>query len=145
MLSVCKTNRVHNVFLTEPTNFALSISCRENLAKTSGLPACSTLDLLSRHDPCELRDPQDTRALYAIADISGDLEVGSDDVTTWKHFSHYIIPFLMRIFRCSYKAPLRRSFKVIHKEYSRFLNQFPPTPCLYRELNMIIHTSYINI
>ena len=35
--------------------------------------------------------------------------------------------------------------KVIHKEYSRFFNQFFPTPCLYHELNMIIHTSYINI
>ena len=35
--------------------------------------------------------------------------------------------------------------KVIHKEYSRFLNQLFPTPCLYYELNMIIHTSYINI
>ena len=35
--------------------------------------------------------------------------------------------------------------KVIPKEYSRFLNQFFPTPCLYHELNMIIHTSYINI
>ena len=35
--------------------------------------------------------------------------------------------------------------KVIHKEYSRFLNQFFPTPCLYHELNLIIHTSYINI
>ena len=37
------------------------------------------------------------------------------------------------------------SVKVIHKEYSRFLNKFFPTPCLYHELNMIIHTSYINI
>ena len=37
------------------------------------------------------------------------------------------------------------SFKVIHKEYSRFLNQFFPTPHLYHELNMIIYTSYINI
>ena len=36
-------------------------------------------------------------------------------------------------------------FKVIHKEYSRFLNQFFPTPCLYHKLNMIIYTSYINI
>ena len=36
-------------------------------------------------------------------------------------------------------------FKVIHKEYSRFLNQFFPTPCSYHELNMIIYTSYINI
>ena len=35
--------------------------------------------------------------------------------------------------------------KVIHKEYSRFLNQFFPTPCSYHELNMIIYTSYINI
>ena len=35
--------------------------------------------------------------------------------------------------------------KVIHKEYSRFLNQFFPNPCLYYELNMIMHTSYINI
>ena len=74
--------------LTEPTNFALSKSCRENLAKTAGLPTCSTLDLLSRRDPCELRDPQDTRALYAIADISGDMEVWSNDVTTLKRFSH---------------------------------------------------------
>ena len=37
------------------------------------------------------------------------------------------------------------SIKVIHKEYSRFLNQFFPTPWLYYELNMIIHTSCINI
>ena len=35
--------------------------------------------------------------------------------------------------------------KVIHKEYSRFLNQLFPTLCLYHELNMVIHTSYINI
>ena len=36
-------------------------------------------------------------------------------------------------------------FKVIHKENSRFLDQFFPTPCLYHELNMIIRTRYINI
>ena len=36
-------------------------------------------------------------------------------------------------------------FKVIHKEYSRFLNQFFLTPCLYHQLSIIIHTSYINI
>ena len=35
--------------------------------------------------------------------------------------------------------------KVIHKEDSRFFNQFYPTPCLYHELNMIIHKSYITI
>ena len=35
--------------------------------------------------------------------------------------------------------------KVIQKENSIFLNQFFPTPYLYRELiNMIIHTRYIN-
>ena len=32
-----------------------------------------------------------------------------------------------------------------YKGYSRFLNQFFPTPHLYHELNMIIYTSYINI
>ena len=42
-------------------------------------------------------------------------------------------------------ADLFCSLKVIHKEDSRFLNQFYPTPCLYHELNMIIHTSYISI
>ena len=31
--------------------------------------------------------------------------------------------------------------KEIHEEYSIFLNQFFPTPCLYHELNKIIHTS----
>ena len=35
--------------------------------------------------------------------------------------------------------------KLIHKEYSRLLNQFFPIPRLYHELNMIIHTSCINI
>ena len=29
-------------------------------------------------------------------------------------------------------------FKVTHKEYTRFLNQFFLTPCLYHELNVII-------
>ena len=38
-----------------------------------------------------------------------------------------------------------QAIKVIHKEYSRFLNQFFPTPCLYHKLNMIIYTSYIII
>ena len=32
------------------------------------------------------------------------------------------------------------TLKVIHKEYSRVLNQFFPNPCLCHELNMIIHT-----
>ena len=35
--------------------------------------------------------------------------------------------------------------KVIHKEYSIFLNQFFLTPCLYHAINIIIHTSYIRI
>ena len=35
--------------------------------------------------------------------------------------------------------------KVIHKEYSRFLNHFSPTPYLYHELKMIIYTSDITI
>ena len=35
--------------------------------------------------------------------------------------------------------------EVIHKENSTFLNQFFPTPYLYYELNMIIHTRYIHI
>ena len=39
----------------------------------------------------------------------------------------------------------RKWVKMIHKEYSWFLNQFFPTLCLYHELNMIIHTRYINI
>ena len=34
---------------------------------------------------------------------------------------------------------------VIHKEYSRFLNQFSPPHALYHELNMIVYTSDINI
>ena len=37
------------------------------------------------------------------------------------------------------------SFKVIHKEYSRFLNQFSPPHALYHELHMIVNTSDINI
>ena len=38
-----------------------------------------------------------------------------------------------------------QQLKVIHKENSRFLKRFFPSPCLYHELNMIIHTRYINI
>ena len=37
-------------------------------------------------------------------------------------------------------APDTKCLKVIHKENSRFLNRVFPFPCLYHELNMIIHT-----
>ena len=40
---------------------------------------------------------------------------------------------------------VKDNVKVIHKENSRFLNRVFPIPCLYYELNMIIHTRYINI
>ena len=60
---------------TESTSFSVSMSCREDLARTSDLPTCSTLDLFRRRAPCELRDPQDTRALYAVVSVSGDRKV----------------------------------------------------------------------
>ena len=60
---------------TGSTSFSVSLSCREDLAKTSELPACSTLDLFRRRAPCELRDPQDTRALFDATSVSGDQKV----------------------------------------------------------------------
>ena len=50
-----------------------------------------------------------------------------------------------KVIRHHLSLKLSAIVKVIHKEYSRFLNQFFPTPCLYHILNMIIYTSYINI
>ena len=71
---------------TESTSFSVSMSCREDLARISDLPACSTLDLFRRRAPCELRDPQDTRALYAVVSVSGGrkLHVGLNGIL------HYI-------------------------------------------------------
>ena len=62
---------------TPPTSFVVSLDCREDLARTRNLPACSDVDLASRRSPCELKGPADTMALKAVAAVSGDLEVFS--------------------------------------------------------------------
>ena len=46
---------------------------------------------------------------------------------------------------CNKRYSDSNAFKVIHKENSTFLNRVFPNPYLYHELNMIIHTKYINM
>ena len=74
------------------------------------------------------------------------------NINTVKKCSQYfyrvnglVDPIMARIHTLIKQSRVSLSVKVIHKEYSRFLNQFFPTPCLYHKLKMIIHTSYINI
>ena len=77
--------------LDEEASFGVSMTCRESLGRTLGLPACSTLDLIQRRTPCELRDPQDTRALQAVASVSGELEVGQNESYTYCKWKWQII------------------------------------------------------
>ena len=58
------------------THFVVPLDCRNDLARTPYLPACSDLDLSGdRRPPCQLRHPADTMALNAVAALSGDTEV----------------------------------------------------------------------
>ena len=65
-------------------------------------------------------------------------------LVSYKHITKINV-FDIRKWNYIRKFPSSPSVKVVHKEFSKFLNQFFPTPCLYHELNMIIHASYINL
>ena len=63
------------MLLKARTNFVVPLKCREDLARTPDLPSCSDLDLTYRRPPCQLKEPADTRALNAVAALSGDTKV----------------------------------------------------------------------
>ena len=69
------------MILTARTDFVVPLDCREDLARTPDLPACGDLDLTYRRLPCQLREPADTRALYAVAAVSGNIEVINGNAT----------------------------------------------------------------
>ena len=56
-------------------SFTVSLSCRDSLVRTSGSPACSTVDFDQEQHVCELRTVADTKALSYVARIVGAVEV----------------------------------------------------------------------
>ena len=71
--SLIKLTRIGAFMLLKArTDFVVTLDCREDLARTPDLPACSDLDLTYRRPPCKLREQADTMALNAVAALSGD-------------------------------------------------------------------------
>ena len=59
-----------------PTSFVVSVTCRDRLARTTGLRPCHTMDPDLERLICELRDLSDRHVLSSVAAISGMIEVG---------------------------------------------------------------------
>ena len=68
---------------TPPTNFVVTLDCRNDLARSRYLPACRDVDLFNQRTACELRGPADTMALNAVAALSGEHEVERHSSHNW--------------------------------------------------------------
>ena len=61
--------------VSDDRGYSVPMECRDDLARTRGLPVCSEVDLTRMLPPCELREPKDTQVLIQVAAVSGSLEV----------------------------------------------------------------------
>ena len=57
------------------TSFTVSLACRDSLARTSGTPACSTVDVNQDLPVCELRTPSDMKYMASVVKIAGAIWV----------------------------------------------------------------------
>ena len=71
---VFKTNETFSDTVSR-SSFAVSLACRNSLARTSGSPACSTVDFDQDWPVCELRTSIDTTSLSTVVKIVGAVEV----------------------------------------------------------------------
>ena len=56
-------------------SYAVPLTCRDRLVKTTGLRACHSIDVVYERSACEIRELRDSRALLSIAGISGMTQV----------------------------------------------------------------------
>ena len=56
-------------------SYTVPVECRDDLARSRGLPACSEVNVTQMLLPCELREAKDTQLLIQVAAVSGFSEV----------------------------------------------------------------------
>ena len=61
--------------LPTASSYIVPLTCRDRLARTTGLHACHTMDIKYERQACEIRELRDSRALLSIAGISGMTQV----------------------------------------------------------------------
>ena len=57
------------------SSYVVPLTCRESLAKTTGLRACHSMNPEHERPACEIREQADSFALLSVAGISGMTQV----------------------------------------------------------------------